>query len=158
MGPQIGLLEFEDVELSISWREEPMMRSDVTVIGDEKEVAVFSKDGESMTSQDFLLFDSPKRFLVVTGNDALYPELYHYAASKGASFVIAYEKVTGMGGLLTSKYRGWVHSQESGLVVFEIIDVAGRLHYGIYAPLEKTDKNNGVLSEGNSPLVLEVDL
>ncbi len=151
-------MEFENVDISISWHEEPILRSNVTITGDEKVISVFFKNGRYHSSQDIVTLEEPVKFIVATGNDAKYPELFHYAVSKGAKFTVVFEKAGGMGGLLAAKYRGWAHSQESGIVVFEIIDVAGRLHYGVYAPLDKTEKGDGIIVEGNSPLIVEVEI
>jgi hypothetical protein len=158
IGSQIGLGEFEDVDFSISWAEPPVFLSKITVVGNDKIAVVYSGTDELMRVEDFSLINLEPKFLVAVGNDATYPEVFHYARNKGARFCVTFERVSGVSGLMMFKYRTWAHAQESRLVIFGIADAMGKVHYGVYAPLEMTADESGVIVEGSSSTIVEVEL
>lgn len=156
IGPQIGLEEFEDVDMSISWAEPPIFLSDITVVGNDRIAVVYSNDEEIIRVEDFAVVKKRIPFLVAVGSDATYPEVFHHGKKFGAKFAVTFERASGMSGLMMFKYRTWAHAQESGLIIFGLADVLEKIHYGIYAPMELTDNKSGIIAEGSSTTVLEV--
>jgi len=158
IGSQIGLLEFDDVDIAISWEEEPVLRKwiKVNITGDEKSINVY-KGGEVLETSAYIFSEIDGiKFAAVTGYDSLYPEFYHYARSKNASFVVSYNKTDGMAGFMNIKFRAWSFAQETKLVIFSIIQVSGKVYYGVYGPLYKYKEKNGIIIEGSSRDFLEV--
>ncbi len=158
LGTQIGLGEFEDIDFSISWAEPPLFLSKVTVVGNDRIAVVYFEEDEVSRVEDFAIVEYEIPFLVAVGNDATYPEVFHYAKSKGAKFAVIFERASGMAGLMMFKYRGWAHAQESDLVIFGVAEVFGKIHYGVYAPTQMTEDGSGIMVEGNSAAVVEVRL
>ena len=156
IGSQIGLGEFEGIDISISWAEPPSFLSKMTVVGNDKIAVVYSSEEELLRVEDFAIVECENPFLVAVGNEAIYPEVFHYARERGAKFGITFERVSGMAGLLMFKYRSWAHAQESRIYVFGMAEVMGKVHYGVYAPTEKTEDGSGIVAEGSSAIVLEV--
>ncbi len=156
IGPQIGLEEFEAVDISISWAEPPLFLSDITVVGNDRIAVVYSKSEEIVRVEDFAIVEYQIPFLVAVGNEATYPEIFHHGKAKGAKLAITFERTSGIAGLMMFKYRAWAHAQESGLIIFGLADVLEKIHYGVYAPLEMTDDGSGIITEGTSTTILEV--
>lgn len=156
IGSQIGLEEFDDVDISISWAEPPMFLSNITVVGNDRIAVVYSKSEEVIRVEDFAVVDYHVPFLVAVGSEATCPEVFHHGKSQGVKFAVIFERTSGMAGLMMFKYRTWAHAQESGLVIFGLADVLEKIHYGVYAPLEMTDNGSGIITEGSSTTILEV--
>ena len=156
IGPQIGLEEFDGVDMSISWAEPPIFLSDITVVGNDRIAVVYSKEEEIIRVEDFTVVEYDIPFLVSVGNEATYPEVFHHGKKLGAKFAVTFERTSGMSGLMMFKYRTWAHAQESGLIIFGLADVLEKIHYGVYAPMDMTDDKSGIIAEGSSTAVLEV--
>ncbi len=159
IGPQVGIYEFDDVDIGISWYENvPVFKANMIILGTEKVVHVFFEDVEEIVEDSAILDYRGVAFAVGTSNDVIYPEFFHYAKSNRAKFVVIYEKVEDPSWFMYSKHRAWVHSQESGLYVFSVVDFNGNIKYGVYSPYEFSDKNPGIIIEGGAPHILEVEL
>ena len=158
MGPQIGLGEFESVDFSMSWLETPLFLSRYTIIGNSTMAVVYRSEEEIGKISDFKIFSEDVKFLVALGNDAMYPELFYNSGRDGVKFAVVYSNAADMGDLMMFKYRNWAHAQESGLFIFGLVEVFGKVHHGIYAPLERTKDGSGIIHEGTSPAILELEV
>ncbi len=159
MGPQVGLLEFDEVDIAISWQEEPILKEwiKINVIGDDKVIDIY-EDGKVLETSTYVFTDIfDVRFAAVTGYDAYYPEFYHFAKSKDARFVVSYKKADGMAGFMNLKYQSWSYAQEAGIMVFSVMEVSGKVYYGVYAPIERFRKKNGIIYEGSTRNFMEVN-
>ena len=156
IGPQIGLSEFDGVDLSISWLDEPVVSYEPTLVGNEN-VAFLLKNGEILKRIEDFSIENLKgvNFGIAVGNDAKYPEFFHYAKSRGANIVVVYEKASNVSELIYIKNRAWVHSQESSTMVISIVKIMDSVRYNVYGNMEKFD-NFGVILESGSPAVMEV--
>ncbi len=159
IGPQVGLGEFESVDFSMSWLETPLFLSEYTVIGNNTIAVVYRGEDEIGKVMDFKVFqDGNFKFLVAIGNDVIYPELFYSSGKEGVRFAIVYSNASDMGDLMMFKYRNWAHAQESGMFIFGLVEVFGKVHHGVYAPLERTKDRTGIIHEGTSPAILEFEV
>jgi len=158
MGPQIGLLEFDDVDVAISWQEDPVLREwvKINVMGDDKIIDIY-KGGETMETPTYIFTDFMGiKFAVVTGYDASYPEFYHFARSRDVKFVISYRRADGMASFMNLKYQSWSYAQETAIMIFSVMEVSGKVYYGIYAPVGKFKEKSGIIYEGSGRNLTEV--
>lgn len=155
VGSSVSLEEFEEVDVFISWLDALPSSAKYSVLGTDKFFIVGRYGKEMLKRSDFEVVNIlGKKFLVVSGEAALFPELFHFAKKNNATFVVAFNEVQNLIDLSFCKAKFWAHSQESDLVVFSLLYMQGKVYNNVYVPLRKSENQTGIVAESLAPVYL----
>ncbi|WP_041076228.1 hypothetical protein [Thermotoga caldifontis] len=157
LGRQIVLSEFFNVDLAVSWVEQPVSGANFYLLGSDKGYILLSNFSEETSyGLGFHVLELPHGlFAVVTGS--MNWRYAKRAAELGANALFVFQDLSKPEELLLVKTICWGSSREFNIPVVLLAKHAGATHLFFCVPGQGMDRS-GILFDATSSCIVELDV
>lgn len=157
VGRQIALKEFFQVDLAVSWVEQPVSGASFYLLGSNKGYILLSSFSEEVNyGSGFHCVELPQGiFAIVTG--FMNWRFAKQAAEKGANALFVFQSVERPEELLFAKAVCWGSSREFNIPVVLFAQHAATVHLFFCVPGQGQERS-GILFDATSSCIVELDV
>ncbi|MCS7174595.1 hypothetical protein [Pseudothermotoga sp.] len=157
VGRQIALKEFLQVDLAVSWVDQPVNGASFYLLGSDKGYILISSFSEEVNyGAGFHCVELPQGIFAITTGFMSW-KFAKQASEKGANALFVFQSVSKLEDLLMAKAVCWGSSREFNIPIVLFVQHASVIHLFFCVPGQGREKS-GILFDATSSCIVELDV